>query len=180
MSTLTIILIVVAAIIALVLLLALIGKNEYAVERDITIDKTSNEVFEYVKYLKNQDNYNKWVMVDPAMQKTYTGIDGTEGFAYAWDSTNKQAGKDEQTIKQITEGERIDIQIVFIRPFEGIADSYIQTRAIENNTTNVKWAFKSKMPYPMNAMLLFMNMDKLLGTDLEKSLDNLKRTLEKR
>jgi hypothetical protein len=35
------------------------------------------------------------------------------------------------------------------------------------------------MKYPMNGMLLFMNMDKLLGKDLETSLTNLKHILEK-
>ena len=179
MSVLTIILIVVAAIIVLVLLLALISKNEYAVEREVLIDRPSNEVFNYVKHLKNQDGYNKWVMLDPTMQKTYKGTDGTEGFAYAWDSTNKQAGKGEQTITKIKDGERVDIQIAFIRPFEATADSCILTQPVGDDATNVKWAFKSKMPFPMNAMLLFMDMDKLLGTDLEISLNNLKGILEK-
>ena len=179
MNTITIILIVIAAIIVLVLVLALIGKKEYTVEREIVINKPAAQVFEYVKYLKNQDNYSKWVMIDPAMQKTYKGTDGTEGFAYAWDSKDKRAGKGEQTITKITDGERVDIRIVFIRPFEGIADTYIATTSAGDGATNVKWAFASKMPYPMNAMLLFMNMDKMLGGDLEISLNSLKHILEK-
>jgi len=35
------------------------------------------------------------------------------------------------------------------------------------------------MKYPMNSMLLFMNMDNLLGKDMETSLQNLKTLLEK-
>jgi hypothetical protein len=35
------------------------------------------------------------------------------------------------------------------------------------------------MKYPMNAMLLFMNMDKMLGKDQETSLVSLKNILEK-
>ena len=31
----------------------------------------------------------------------------------------------------------------------------------------------------MNLMLLFMSMDKMLGADMEESLGNLKRVLEK-
>jgi hypothetical protein len=34
------------------------------------------------------------------------------------------------------------------------------------------------MPYPMNTMLLFMNMDGMLGKDLEGGLTNLKAKLE--
>ncbi|TSD64647.1 SRPBCC family protein [Inquilinus sp. KBS0705] len=178
MNIFIIILIVIAAIIALVLLLALIAKKDYTVARQIVINKPAAAVFEYVKYLKNQDNYSKWVMLDPTMQKTYSGTDGSVGFAYAWDSKDKKAGKGEQVIQAITEGERIDIKIVFIRPFEGIADSYIETQP-QGDTTNVKWGFKSRMAYPMNAILLFIDMDKMLGADLDTSLNNLKGTLEK-
>ena len=39
------------------------------------------------------DYYSKWVMTDPNKRMTYTGTDGTEGFAAAWDSNIKQAGK---------------------------------------------------------------------------------------
>jgi hypothetical protein len=35
------------------------------------------------------------------------------------------------------------------------------------------------MPYPMNLMLLFMDMDGMLGKDLQQGLDNLKGVLEK-
>jgi hypothetical protein len=45
--------------------------------------------------------------------------------------------------------------------------------------TIVKWGFSSKMNYPANIMLLFINMDKLLGKDIETSLGNLKTILEK-
>jgi len=34
------------------------------------------------------------------------------------------------------------------------------------------------MNYPMNSMLLIMNMNKLLGKDMEFSLGNLQRILE--
>ena len=45
--------------------------------------------------------------------------------------------------------------------------------------TKVNWGFAGKMNYPANIMLLFMNMDKLLGNDIEISPGNLKAILEK-
>ena len=86
------ILIVVVIIIAIPLIIALFIKKEYSIQREITINKPQQEVFNYVKYLKNQDNYSKWVMTDPAMKKDFRGTDGTVGFVYAWDSKNKNAG----------------------------------------------------------------------------------------
>jgi uncharacterized protein YndB with AHSA1/START domain len=178
MNFLFIILAIIAAIVVLLLLAAAFAKSDYAVEREITINKPVAQVFGYVRNLKNMDNYNKWVMVDPMMQKDYRGEDGTEGFAYAWDSDNK-GGRGEQVIKKIENGKRIDVQITFIKPFAAVSDSYMITEPTIDNGTTVKWGFASKMPYPMNAMLLFMDMGEMLGKDLAISLQNLKQIIEK-
>jgi hypothetical protein len=53
------------------------------------------------------------------------------------------------------------------------------TKALSQNTTQVKWGFQSKMAYPMNIMLLFMDMEDMIGSDLEIGLNNLKSKLEK-
>ncbi len=170
------ILIVVAILIAIPLIIALFVKKEYEVEREVTINKPRNEVFDYVKHLKNQDNYSKWVRMDPNMRKDFKGIDGTVGFVYAWDG-NKDAGKGEQEIKNITEGERVDVEVRFEKPFEVIAAAPIVTEALSEDQTKVKWGMKGKSKYPMNFMNLFM--DGMLGKDMEASLTTLKGILEK-
>jgi len=178
MSILLIIIGVIAGIIILLLIIALFSKKEYSIVREITIDRPLQQVFEYIKFLKNQDNYSVWNKLDPAMKKTYTGTDGTVGFMYAWDSNNKQAGKGEQSIKAIREGEKIDMDLHFIKPFEGRAAAYMATSAVAPGQTTVRWGIDSKMNYPMNIMLLFMNMDNMLGKDLAAGLVNLKAIME--
>lgn len=170
------ILIVVAIVIAIPLIIALFVKKEYAVQREITINKPKAEVFNYVKYLKNQDNYSKWVRMDPNMKKDFRGTDGTVGFVYAWEG-NKKAGKGEQEIKKIMEGERVDVEVRFEKPFAGIAATPITTEAVSQNQTKVKWGMNGKSKYPLNFMNLFM--DNMLGKDLETSLTTLKTILEK-
>jgi len=179
MNIITTILLSIAGLIALLLIIALFTKKEYSLHREISINKTKQEVFNYIKLLKNQDHYSEWVMTDPAMKKEYRGTDGTIGFIYAWSGNNK-AGQGEQEIKTIKDNERIDMEVRFVRPFKGISDTYMTTVA-DNlpDKTKVKWGFSSKMNYPLNIMLLFMNMDKLLGNDIEISLGNLKAILEK-
>ena len=135
-------------------------------------------MFNYIKYLKNQDNYSKWATMNPAMKKTYTGVDGTPGFISGWDSNKSGVGKGEQEILSITDNSKLESEIRFIKPFAGIAQSYIITEPAGNNATIVKWGFASKMTYPINIMLLFMNMENMIGKDLETGLANLKGNLE--
>lgn len=173
------ILFTILGIIGIALITALFVKKQYAVEREITINKPKQQVFEYVKYLKNQDNYSVWANMDPNMKKDYKGTDGTVGFVSAWDSEKSDVGKGEQEIKKITEGERIDFELRFIKPFESTEPAYMITESVADNQTKVKWGFSGEMKYPMNLMLLFMNMEEMIGKDLENGLQNLKTTLEK-
>ena len=179
MKILIIVLIVIATLIAIFLVIALFIKKEYAVEREIIINKPKQKVFDYVKYLKNQDNYSKWATMDPKMKKDSRGTDGTIGFVSAWDSDHKNVGKGEQEIKEITQGERIDLELRFLKPFPGMANAFITTEIIGENQTKVIWGFESRMNYPMNLMLLFMDMNNLIGRDLETGLTNFKTILEK-
>jgi uncharacterized protein YndB with AHSA1/START domain len=173
------ILIVLAIIIAIPLIVAIFTRKNYSVEQQVTINKPRNLVFDYLKYLKNQDNFSVWANMDPNMKKEYRGTDGTVGFISAWESSNKKVGKGEQEIKKITEGEKIDFEIRFMEPFAGKANATLITESVNENQTRVLWHFDSRMKYPMNLMLVFMNMDKMVGNDLATGLSNLKNVLEK-
>ena len=179
MKVLLTIVLVLAGIIVLLLILALFTRKEYAVEREVKIDRSLPNVFDYIRYLKNQDNFSKWAAMDPAMHKSYRGTDGTVGFVSAWESNQKDVGKGEQEITGITEGVRIDYEIRFIKPFEAKANAYLTTVAVSENQTLVTWGFTSSMKYPTNLMLLFTNMEKAIGKDFETGLKNLKDVVEK-
>jgi len=166
-------------IIVLLLIAGLFVKKEYAVERAIVINKPKAEVFNYVKFVKNQDNYSVWNKKDPAMKKDYKGNDGQVGFVAAWDSSDKEVGKGEQEIVNIVDGDRIDMKLRFKEPFEAEDNAYMITETVSPNETKVKWGFKGTMNYPMNLMLLFMDMDKELGGALDAGLKDLKTILEK-
>ncbi|SDD59172.1 Polyketide cyclase / dehydrase and lipid transport [Dyadobacter soli] len=171
------ILYVIVGIIVLVLVAAVFVSKEYNVRREITINKPSQEVFDYVKFVKNQQYYNKWVMADPNMKKDYTGTDGTVGFVYAWDSQDDNVGKGEEKIKLLDEGKQVNLEVRFIRPFEGLAETEMTTEALSPSQTKVSWGMSGQSKYPMNITNAFI--DGMLGPDLEESLQTLKGVLEK-
>lgn len=166
------------SIVILALVVALFLPKRYHVEREVTIKKPIDSVFNYVKYLKNQNNFSVWARLNPAMKKTFSGTDGTVGAISGWDSTNKNVGKGEQEIKIIIPNERIEYELRFKTPMESTAKSNITTVEITPTQTEVKWSFDGSSPYPMNLMLAFMNIDQMLGEQLETGLQNLKIILE--
>ncbi|MEO6669974.1 MAG: SRPBCC family protein [Ferruginibacter sp.] len=171
------ILVVLIALVIVLLITALFVKKDYSIEREITINKPKTDVFNYIKYLKNQNDYSKWAKMDPNMQKTFSGTDATVGFVSAWEG-NKDVGKGEQEIKGIKEGERVDFEIRFKKPMESVAQAHMTTAAINDNQTKVSWVFSGHMPYPFNLMRLF-GMEKMVGNDLQTGLENLKAIQEK-
>ncbi|WP_316837677.1 SRPBCC family protein [Pedobacter nutrimenti] len=172
------ILFTVLGLVVLALVVAIFVKKEYTVERDIVINKPRQQVYDYIKYLKNQNNFSKWAKMDPAMKTEFRGTDGTVGFVSAWDSNQKDVGKGEQEIKGLQDGKRLDTEIRFIKPFESTCSAYMTTEDASTNATKVTWVFNGKMNYPMNLMSLCMNMDKMIGGDLQIGLNNLKGILE--
>ena len=164
-------------IVALFLIIAVFTPSEYYVEREITINQSEDAVFDYVVLLRNQDNFSAWSQMDPNMEKTFSGEDGTVGFVSAWKSENENVGIGEQEIIAISPG-RIDYELRFKEPFEATDNAFIITEAVGDDKTRVVWGFEGDMPYPSNAMLLFMSMDEQLGPQLAEGLDNLKGILE--
>lgn len=169
---------VVLGLIALFFIVAAIAPKDYSVVRSVEINQPNEVVFEYVKSLKNQDNFSTWMTMDPDMKKTYTGQDGTVGFTSRWESANEDVGVGEQEITNIIEGERIDFELRFEEPWESTSPAWMSTESLDSTNTKVVWAFEGHMPFPMNMMLLFYNMDEMLGKDLQEGLNNLKETLE--
>jgi hypothetical protein len=167
---------IVAGIIVLLLFVALFMKKGYQTQSEINVNAPLSKVFNYIKHIKNQDNFNKWIMVDPDMKKEFKGNDGTVGFIYAW-SGNKEAGEGEQEIKALREDESIEMEIRFIRPFSGVAKAKMTTGPLAGGETKLTWNTASDMKYPLNLMLPMIT--RMLQKDMAASLITLKNILEK-
>jgi len=168
------ILITIAALIALILIVALFAPKEFGGESQIVINKPGKEVYDYVKYLKNQEEYGTWHQMDPNMKTAYEGTDGTVGFTYKWYSEKFMVGDGKQVITNLVEGEKMESELYFGGSDEA-AKSVMTVTPEGPAQSKVKWEVKGETPYPWNFMNLFFNMDK----DFEEGLKNLKNILEK-
>lgn len=171
------ILLVIASLIALVLLIALFVKKDFVLEKHVVIQRPKQEVFDYLKLIKNQEHYSVWVMKDPKINIVYTGTDGTVGFTSSWTSDDKNVGIGEQEIIELKEGESMKVEIRFKEPFEGTNYASTTVSTTADGQTSVSNVFTGKSKYPMNIMNLFM--DKMVGKDMQQNLDNMKANLEK-
>ncbi|WP_203292819.1 SRPBCC family protein [Luteirhabdus pelagi] len=165
-------------IIVLLIILSLVAPKKFDVNRSMIINRDKKTVFDYLKYIKNQDEWSPWMKRDPDMHREFDGEDGNVGFVSRWDSNHKQVGAGEQEIKLILPNERIENEIRFFKPFKSVNTGYFVLREVEPSKTEVTWGFHGKHKPPMNVMMLFMSMDKMVGKDFEEGLHDLKLVME--
>ncbi len=170
------ILLVVGGIIALLLIIGLFMSKEHYVQREIIIHAPRQKVFDFIKLLKNQDEFNKHAMAGPDRKKEFKGTDGTVGYIYAW-SGDKNAGVGEKEIKNIIEGKKIETEIRFVKPMAVRATIIMETESLSADQTRVSWSNAGTLNYPINIMIPMM--EKSVAKDMDSSLSNLKNILEK-
>jgi hypothetical protein len=176
MNIILTVLLIIAGIIALLLIMALFMKKEHYVKREIIINAPLQKVFDYIKLLKNQDNFNKHAMAAPIRKEEFKGTDGTVGYIYSW-SGNKDAGCGEKEIKNIIEGEKVETEIRFVKPMKTSATVIMETASLSANQTKVSWSNGGTLPYPLNVMIPMF--EKMFSKSLDDSLSTLKSILEK-
>jgi hypothetical protein len=175
MNIILIILLVIGILVVFLLFLALITNGAYTIERDILINRPNQEVFDYIKLIKNQEQYSYWVMQDPTNRIEYIGTDGTIGFLSKWEG-EKRAGKGEQEIRFSDEGKSTNVEVRFEKPFKNIALVDMLTTSTGADQTKVTWRMSGRNKFPMT--LFNLVIDNVLGKDMSTSLTNLKQILE--
>jgi effector-binding domain-containing protein len=162
-------------LVAVYLILCLIGPSHIRVERSIDINASADLVKSKIVDLKFfHKTWSPWTEKDPTMKVTYTGETGKEGNSMAWDSRVKEVGKGSMTYKY-THGDTI-MESLF---FEGQGEAQIYNIVTPNGTScKVSWIMQNTVPFPFRVMMLFINMDKMVGPDFEKGLNKLKTAME--
>ncbi|MFD2727364.1 SRPBCC family protein [Hyunsoonleella rubra] len=166
------------ALVLIFIILMLVAPKKFDVKRSILVDKPTPEVFDYLKFIKNQDEWSPWKKKDPKMKQEYVGTDGEVGFLAKWEG-NKDVGEGEQQITKITENEVIESRLRFFKPWKSESDAYLKLESIGHKRTKVIWGFKGESKPPSNVFFMFFNMDKAVGKDFEEGLLSLKTILEK-
>ena len=178
MSIVVAVVLIILGILVLLVVLASLTSDTYSIHATIIINRPSHIVYDFVKYLKHADRYNKWTMLDPNIKRSFIGSDGTVGFVSYWDSEVKQIGKGEQEITGVDEGRRVDYEIRFEKPFQNTASAHISTSPVSESKTEVKWVFGGKRNIVLKMIHLVFNLPTMLQKDLTESLHNMKRVLE--
>lgn len=172
MKILKIVGIIIVALVALVLVAGLIAPKAFNVNRSIVIKTSPETAFKAVSTFEQFNKWNPWNKLDSNAVVTLEGTDGTIGAKRSWKG-NSQVGEGSMTLTKAEPNKSTEYSLDFLKPFKAHNIGYMILETVEGGE-KVTWGMKGKMPFPMNAMLLVMNMDKEGGKDFEEGLANMK------
>ena len=167
----------------LVLFVAVVATrpSAYHVERKLEVAAPTDLVFGVLNDLHQFAGVlvlfgSPWETIDPNMQKTFEGPAAGVGQSVAW-SGNMQVGKGRMTIEESVPGQKVRLKLEFVKPMASTATSAL-TLASAPAGSVVTWSTNGNHNFVGKALGLFMNMDNMLGTDIEKGLAQLKTVAE--
>ena len=169
-----ILLVVVVLSIVLIVVIAM-RPADFEVTRSATIAAPPSAVFPHVNNFHNWQSWSPWEKLDPEMKKTFEGPAEGVGAKYAW--SGDEVGEGRMTITESRPNELVLINLEFLKPFESTNTTQFTFKP-EGNGTNVTWTMSGRHNFMGKAFDLFMNMDKMLGSDFDKGLAEMKSVVE--
>jgi uncharacterized protein YndB with AHSA1/START domain len=166
-----------AVAVVLLLVYAVTRPDVFRVERALAIKAPPEKIFPLLNDLKGWSAWSPYEKKDPAMKRTFGAITAGKGATYGWEG-NKNVGKGSMEITEAAQPSKIVIKLDFLEPFEA-HNTALFTLDGKGETTTVTWAMFGPANFISKLMGIFFDMDKMVGTDFEAGLANLKTIAEK-
>ena len=155
----------------------MIQPEDFKISRSVMVAASPQKVFDQVNNFHNWEAWSPWAKLDPNAKAEYQGPSEGVGAIFRW-SGNDQVGVGSNTIIESRPGELIKIKLEFLKPFEAISTAEFTFKP-EGQQTLVTWSMSGKNNFIGKAMGLLMNCDKMIGSQFEKGLADLKTIVEK-
>ncbi len=150
--------------------------STYTVTRSETMRASPEAIFDYVANFRNWPAWSPWEELDPEMEKTYTGDDGTVGSGYSW-SGNRKAGAGSMKLTDIQAPTQMTSDLEFLKPFKS-SNTMGFTLSPSGDNTTVTWTMNATHSLMTRVMGFFGLMDRMIGKDFDKGLTKLKGLVE--
>lgn len=148
--------------------------SEFRVERSISIDAPSEQVYTHIADLKKWKAWGVWFKRDPLMQIEYSGPMQAVGMKSSWKSDSEGSG--EMEVVELIPNKKVTYSLYF--PDFEMGSTGELSLSEDNGKTQVTWVdYGDVGSNPVNHYFAMM-MDGMIGPDFEAGLDNLKVLVE--
>lgn len=150
--------------------------DQFRIERRARINATPDKVFPLLNDFRRWAAWSPWEKLDPNLTRRHSGPERGQGAVYEWEG-NKKVGKGRMEIRKSVPPSNLVITLDFIEPWSAHNTSEF-TLTPAANATDVTWAMYGPNLFMTKLMSIFMSMEKMIGKDFERGLENLKQAAE--
>ena len=170
--------IAIAVALIVVVLVAVVATRppSYRVVRTTAVNAPAEVAYAQVADFHRWEGWSPWAKLDATMKTSFSGPASGPGEAYAW-TGNDKVGEGRMTVLRAKPGEEIAIKLEFLKPFESTSETTFSF-VPQGGATAVTWAMEGQNNFMAKAASLFMDMDKMIGSDFDRGLANLKAVSE--
>jgi uncharacterized protein YndB with AHSA1/START domain len=174
--TIAVIAIVIAAIIAALLVYVSTKPDTFRIQRSAAIAAPPEKIFPHLNDLRAHHAWSPFEK-DPAMKRTHSGAPSGKGAVYEWEG-NREVGAGRIAILESVPASKLVLALDMIKPFPA-KNTVEYTLEPNGNATNVTWAMSGRQPFMFKLMSAFINCEKMVGSQFELGLANLKAIAER-
>jgi polyketide cyclase/dehydrase/lipid transport protein len=162
-----------ALAVLLVVLAAFVATRpgDFRIVRTRTVAAAPEVVHRFVNDFHNWPAWSPWEKIDPNMKRDHSGPASGTGAQYHWVGS-KKVGEGRMTIVDTRPPSGVTIRLEFLKPFKATNTTQFDL-VPSGGGTHVSWAMTGHNGFLAKAFSLFMNMDKVVGSDFEKGLAGL-------
>lgn len=169
------ILVVVALVVIAFVLVVWMRPASFRVERSATIGAPAAVLHAQVDDHRKFAVWNPFLKLDQAVKNTFSGPPSGVGSKCSWEG-NRDIGAGSSTIIESRPGELVRQRMDWLRPMTGTATVDFTFKP-EGGKTVVTWAMYGENGFMGKACSLFIDMDKMCGTQFAQGLADLAKVV---
>lgn len=151
--------------------------GKFEVVRSAEINAPAERVFGLIERFKSWTEWSPWEGIDPNLDRTYTGPETGVGSQYAWKG-NRKVGEGRMEITAVEPASRVELDLHFLKPIKAENVTIFELEPSANGSTTVTWRMRGEQKGLMKLMGKIWKIDKMVGPDFEKGLEQLKSAAE--
>ncbi len=150
--------------------------NHFELSRSIEIAATPDAIFPHINNLKAMNQWNPWATYNPKTVIAYEGPEEGPGAVYTWAGSKMGEGRFKITESSL---KTIKADLTMIKPMK--ADNKVTFSIVPSaGQTQVTWHMEGQNSFMHKLMQTVMSMDKMVGGEFERGLNNMKLLIEQK
>ena len=151
--------------------------TQMMVARELVVNASPQTIFPHINHSKKANAWMPWQDSDPEATMTYSGPEEGVGSKSSWNSKGKM-GTGEALVTESIVNQVVKTKLTYTKPFQ-MSQLAEMSLTPATGGTSVKWAVSGHNNFFFRMIGVFMDCDKMIGSEFEKGLLKLKNIVER-